>query len=87
MSWSIAAVGRPAAVAAKVAEDIAKIKCSEPEESIKNRIGAAIVAACEAMPSASAVRVEANGSQYVPQGDGVMNSAYMKIEPLYGFVE
>lgn len=88
MSWSFSAVGRPAAVAAKAAKELSAFKCAEPEESIKERIMQSIVIACEAMPSDIAVRVEASGSQYVKQTDGpVVNTASLKIETLYGFVE
>lgn len=90
MSWSTTAIGKPAAVAAKVKEDIERYKCAEPEESIKNSIGQSIYAALACFPEGTAVRVEASGSQYVPDAskpDAAINTLNVKIEPLYGFIE
>lgn len=87
MSWSFHAIGKPAAVAAKAAEQLSAMKCSEPEETIKNNVAASIVAMCEAMPTNSVVRVEANGSQHSSDGNGVIGSVAFKIDPVYGFVE
>lgn len=93
MSWSVSAVGRPAAVAAKLAKDIASIKCMEPEETIKNGVGTIIAAALAAYPESYAVTVSANGSQgpgYDPNKSGAtvgqVNSLTVSISPLYGFV-
>lgn len=91
MSWSVNAVGKPAVVAAKIAVDIAKVKCAEPEETIKNKVGSAIAAALAAFPPGLAVRVEAAGSQWAPEPTKkpteFQNSLSVKLEPLHGFVE
>lgn len=94
MSWSVSAVGKPRAVAAKLAEDFNRIKCSEPEESIKNSAASAIAAALSAMPDEYAVRVEANGSQSPFYGKDqrvvpgkFLNNLSVRLDPLYGFVE
>jgi len=90
MSWSVSAVGKPAAVAASIAKSIGSSKCYEPEETIKNTIGTVLATALAAFPPNSAVRVEASGSQSVPDSTkpGVAtNSLTVKIEPLWGFVE
>lgn len=88
MSWSTSAVGKPAAVAAKIAADIARIKCIEPEEAIKNKLGEAIAAALAAFPPESAVSIEANGSQSSSSQPGIAtNSFSVSVKPLYGFVE
>jgi hypothetical protein len=87
MSWSISKIGFAGVVAAKVAEDVRRIKCAEPEESIKNSVGAALVAALEAYPGDFAVRVEATGSQSTSMEGFTVNNLSVKIEPLYGFVK
>src|ERR1700758_5741504 len=90
MSWSIGAVGKAPAVAAKIAADIARIKCTEPEETIKNTVGDALARALAVMPPNMAVRVDAAGSQYAPDSTKpteFQNSLSVKLEPLYGFVE
>lgn len=89
MSWSVSAIGKPAAVAAKVKADLAVIRCQEPEETIKNHVGAAIEAGLAAFPANYAVRVEANGSQYAPDYQKpaeVQNQLSVKIEPLGVFL-
>lgn len=90
MSWSVMAIGRPAAVAASVAKTTAAIKCVEPEETIKNAIAGAIATALGAFPPTYAVRVEASGSQSTPDHTKpaeISNSLSVKIEPIWGFVE
>ena len=90
MSWSVIAVGRTSAVVAKLAKDFSSIKCSEPEETIKNTVAVAITAALDAFPTSTAVRVEASGSQYCPDStkpNEKFNQLTVKLEPLYGFIE
>lgn len=89
MSWSVSAIGKPSAVAAKVAKELASIKCMEPEESIKSGVAAAVAAALAAYPESGAVRVEASGSQSTDRdAPGIAtNQLSVKIEPLWGFVE
>lgn len=93
MSWSVSAVGRPKAVAAKIAKDIVAITCPEPEQTIKQSVATAIAAALEHYPEGYAVSVSASGSQspgydsekHTPQG--LLNSLTVSISPLYGFVD
>jgi len=88
MSWSVSVVGKPAAVAAKVAKELAAVKCSEPEEEIKNSVASIVATALGAFPEGAAVKVNASGSQYSPNNDGKkVNNLSVSIEPLYGFVE
>ena len=92
MSWSISRIGRAKAVAQAIADDIEKIKCAEPEQTIKAQVGAAIAMALTAFPEDYAVRVSASGSQSgcYPETeenkDRRINNLDLKIEPLYGFV-
>jgi hypothetical protein len=86
MSWSVTAVGKPRAVAAKIAAQFEAIKCYEPEETIKKSVAAALAAALEAYPETTAVNVQASGSQSGKELP-VTNSLSVKLETLYGFVE
>ena len=90
MSWSVSAMGKPAAVAAKLAADFARMQpMAEPEESVKNNAAASIASALAAYPSNFLVRVEANGSQYRPNNDAAecVNTHTLKIESLGTLVE
>lgn len=89
MSWSVNAVGKPKAVAAKLAEAFSKNPCSEPEETIRQSVAGAIAAALQVYPDDAAVNVEANGSQSVngSNPEKATNSLTVKIQPLFGFVE
>jgi hypothetical protein len=82
MSWSVKAVGRASAVAEKLALNFAQIQCSEPEETIKNRVAEAVAAALGAFPRDKAVLVEASGHQ-----SEQVNTLNVKIDPLWGFVD
>jgi hypothetical protein len=91
MSWSVAKVGKAAAVREKLAEDFNRIKCSEPEETIKNLVRDAIHTELGAYPPNFPVRVEACGSQSTPDYSKapheILNSMSVKLEPVHGFVE
>jgi hypothetical protein len=87
MSWHVSAVGKAPAVATKLAADIARMKCAEPEEAIKNSIAEVIAKALSAFPPDCAVRVEARGSQSPAPNDKFTNQLKVSIEPLWGFVE
>lgn len=67
MSWSVSAMGKGSAVAAKVKEELSRYKCAEPEETIKEKISEAIQAACNGAPN-QGFNVSANGSQYSDGG-------------------
>lgn len=86
MSWSFSATGRPKAVAEKAKAYLAGVKCAEPEESIKNKIGNIIDMALMSFPESGAVKITCNGTQS-PQGTFALNSVRLEIEPLWGFVE
>ena len=67
MSWSVSALGKPAAVAAKLAEQFARIPLmQEPEETGKQAAAMAVAAIVPAFPDSYVVKVECNGSQYTP---------------------
>jgi len=90
MSWSLNGVGRPAAVLANLKADVARNRCIEPEQTIRDDVMHAIELALNAMPPSSAVHVTASGSQYAPdslQPALVVNSLKVDISPLYGFAE
>lgn len=89
MSWSVNAIGKAHAVAAKLSANLASSRCSEPEETIKNIVGSAIAAALAAFPANYAVKVVAMGSQSCPDSsnpDEKTNSLSLTIEPIWGFV-
>lgn len=87
MSWSVNAIGKASAVAAKLAQQFAGIKCTEPEESIKNTVAGAIATALGAFPEGTAVKVIASGSQSGGTDGKATNSLAVQIEPQWGFVE
>lgn len=90
MSWSVSAIGKPGAVAAKLARDFANINCAEPEETIKTNVALAVATALWSFPPNMAVRVEASGSQYAPditKPDQKQNQLSVKLEPIHGFAE
>lgn len=90
MSWSVAALGKPAAVRTEIAKQFTNgSKCSEPEESIRQAAAVTIDAALAAHTDPSkAVRVAASGSQSQDfTSKAVSNSLSIGIEPMYGFVE
>ena len=90
MSWSANMVGKPKAVAAKLARELSWFKCEEPEESIKNAVSAALAAALAAFPPDLPVSIVANGSQQVTDVNKpaeLQNYLYVELKPLYGFIE
>lgn len=86
MSWSVSAIGKPTAVAAKVRNDLGRIKCVDPEENVKNHACALLESALGAQKAASCVKVEASGHQS-GDGENAQNTLTIKVEPIYGFVE
>jgi hypothetical protein len=91
MSWSVGAIGRPAVVAAKIAADLSQYSCVDPEEGVKQAVGAALAVALAAQDPSSVVKVAASGSQgtnYVNgKSAGFTNSLNISVEPIHGFVE
>jgi hypothetical protein len=90
MSWSVNAIGKPAAVAAKLAKDFVNVRCTEPEETIKNAVAMSLAAALAVYPPNWVVQVVANGSQHAPdmtKPDEKINGLYIKLDPVYGFIE
>lgn len=91
MSWSVVTIGKPAAVAAKLADDFQKNPCSEPEETIRQAVAKIVATSLAAFPPNYAVRVEASGSQSCPDSSKApkefTNQLTVKIEPIGGFVE
>lgn len=89
MSWSFNGIGKPAAVAKRAAAELSRVKCHEPEETVKAKVIEILGVALDAFPGDTAVKVEAYGSQSVDstQPGKARNSLTLKIEPLYGFME
>ncbi len=93
MSWSVQAVGKSDKVAEAIEAQFAGLsKCSEPEETVKQSVRAAVAASLAAQIPATAVKVSASGSQssYRDHKDApvrVQNTVSVSIEPLWGFVE
>ena len=87
MSWSIQASGKAKPVAAKLAKDLAQIKCSEPEETIKNKVGEIIAAALGSFSDKIPVTIKASGSQSTDNNLVVSNSLNVSIEPQWNFLE
>lgn len=87
MSWSVSAVGKAAAVAAKIAQEINAYKCAEPEEGVKQAAGVVLAAALAAQDPAGVVQVAASGSQSQQGTPPVFtNSLAITVTPIYGFV-
>ena len=92
MSWSVAGVGKAAAVARKLEADFASQSgCVDPEESVRQSARSLIAAALAAQHPEAIVTVSANGHQgarYVNNAaDGNVNTLNISIQPLHGFVE
>ena len=90
MSWSVSQIAKPAAVAEKLAADFARIRCIEPEETVKSHVANAVAVALAAFPQNSVVEVRASGSQSTT-GEGppviATNQLDVTIKPIYGFIE
>lgn len=90
MSWSIQAIGKPAAVRAKLAVEFAKNPCVQPEESMRQNVAIALDIALAVYPPNTVVNVAASGSQHWPDSHKpaeFQNTLNVKLEPVYGFVE
>ena len=86
MSWSVSAIGKPEAVAVKLAAELSGIKyLSGVEAEIKDLI-AGVIAKAVGDTVGMAVQVIANGS--ASTGTGTKSqSIEIEIRPIYGFVE
>ena len=82
MSWSVDPIGKPTAVAKKLAEDFANNPCMEPEETIRQAVAGIVATALPSFPAGYGVRVDASGSK-----SGGVHSLSVKIEPIWGFCE
>jgi len=93
MSWSVAGVGKPTALAKSIDGQFANAGvCAEPEEIIRQAARSLLTAALAAQWPDSAVSVVASGSQSATYVDGKWGPPYqnqlnIEVKPLYGFVE
>jgi hypothetical protein len=87
MSWSFSAVGMPTAVNKSLQEMHHRIKCPEPEETIKAALVHAADVALRNMPSDQPVVVNANGTQGGRTPEGLPNQFLIEIKLLYGFMK
>lgn len=83
MSWSVSATGMSKAVATAVATQFTRLKCEEPEETIKNNIASIIAATLAAYPDDMPVTVAASGSQ---NGTKDVNTVNLSITPHWNFL-
>ena len=87
MSWSVNRIGKPEVIKPLVISDIANYHCAEPEETVKNKVGEAIVTILDSAPTSGyIVRIEASGSQYASDSSKhpgkFHNSVNLKIETI-----
>lgn len=92
MSWSVSGIGKPKALAAKLAGDFARIlPMQEPEETGKNAAASAVAAIVPTFPDSYLVRVECNGTQYTPDSakapDIKISGLTIRIETLGAIIE
>jgi autotransporter adhesin len=89
MSWSVIAVGKKDAVAAKLATDFEKITyLSGPEAELKDAAAEIITKAVAAQGDKTAIKVSASGSAGQSYGpDSATQTLSIVIEPIFGFVE
>lgn len=90
MSWGVSGIGKPEALANKLAIDFTRISpMQEPEETGKNAAAMAVAAIVPVFPPDTIVKVECNGSQYCPGSASgpKINQLTIKIESLGAIVE
>ena len=89
MSWSVSGVGRPGAVATKLAKDFANITYLGKEESALKDIAAQLVdqALAANFRKDLVVTVQASGSGSTHPADGGQQSISVAIGTMCGFVE
>lgn len=67
MSWSVNRIGKAEVIRSIVAADFERINCSEPEQTVKNKLGEAVDAILVTAPvKGYIVKIDGNGSQYQP---------------------
>jgi hypothetical protein len=87
MSWSVSAVGKPAAVAVKLEADFNNITyLKSPEDELKKAAAGLVIAAVKAYTGTSVVTVTASGHG-TTSGDSSYQTIAIAVQPLYGFVE
>ncbi len=88
MSWSVSALGKPEAIAKKLAEDFAKITYLVPEEAaVKDAIADVVAKTLLTQAKGTAVDVSASGSLSTFVKGGKLHSVNLSIKTIYGFVE
>lgn len=92
MSWAVAGLGKPIALATKFGSDFDKTpKMQEPEQTGFEAARSAVMAIVPCFPPNSLIRVECNGIQYCPHPDtepGIkINSLMIKIESMGSIIE
>ena len=89
MSWSVQAVGKPEAVATKLANDFQRITYLGKEEASLKDAVAELVAKVLALNTRkdALINVQANGSGSTHPADGSQQTVSLSISSLYGFVE
>lgn len=90
MSWNISKTGKASEVAEQFVEELAKNPCQEPEETVRQEVGATCAIALAAMPPDQQVQVIAYGSQQqvYPEGGGeptgeFLNTVSLSLKPIY----
>lgn len=94
MSWSVSAVGKPAAVSASIERQFASTSCAEPEETVRQAARVVVAAAIAAQRPDCAVQVSASGSMSTSYNEDLKtwgapftNQLSITVQPLYGFLE
>jgi hypothetical protein len=89
MSWSVVAVGKKDAVAAKLATDFERITyLTGPEAELKDVAAELITKAVAAQGEKTAIKVLASGSAgQTGEANSATQTLNIVIEPIHGFVE
>ncbi|MDE2097867.1 MAG: hypothetical protein KGL39_11510 [Patescibacteria group bacterium] len=89
MSWSVGAIGKAPAVAARIESEFSRYgACSDPEEGVKQSARKTLAVALAAQSPDTVVKVSAAGSQSVDHLTGATrNSLSIDVQWFYDFVE
>jgi len=93
MSWSVSGIGKPRALAVKLAAQFAALdgmNMADPEQFCKNNAAMSVAATLAAFPANRLVRVEAWGSQYTPdreKPDERLHTHMLKIDDIGTIIE